>query len=537
MSKFCVNCGASLVDEAKFCSSCGAKQEAAPAPQPVAQPAPQPAPQPVEPATQPVYVQPVPAPVAAPIRKEPKKPLKIAGFLSFLKPIMVSALAVLMFIFAFLPLGKQPLDFQGVDVPVKVSALDNVSFLFSAIQSKDVEDLEEDYEAIMEDMVDEMEKYDLEDLVDDDGELTAKGENVYGKFAKKMYKLQLKTEDSKATASIIFKGILSLAYLAFAITAFIFAVLKLLAHLNILKGDKSYAKVYSFMFLTLSLLIALVSFSKLGASEDAKAGSGAVLSFVFFGIVFAAVTAINVIEGMRVKTSNIILSAVSAVLAILVISFAFAPAFSLEAKAHFGGKSKKATATTTFEQTFYEDNFTGFTEEELEAMDEGREALKEMKKKQLTAYFKAYFEGASESLEYVTVKEFEKGEANAEAEVIISEFFLMNSSIGGLFAIVPIIYLLGALGAAAVLGEIFSKFMTGKMNEKSFKSGKILAACLVGLAFLVNTIFVLVMNGMVGDYTKDFSIGIVFGQIFCLITAIALACIPVKNEELPVITQ
>ena len=102
MSKFCVNCGAALEDEARFCGVCGGEQPAAPAPVSVAPSVQQPVQQ--IPAWQPMQ------PPAKP--KKSKKKFILAGGIA----AAVAALA-LVFVFVILPMlrgGSSAASFESV---------------------------------------------------------------------------------------------------------------------------------------------------------------------------------------------------------------------------------------------------------------------------------------------------------------------------------------------------------------------------------------------------------------------------------------
>ena len=251
MSKFCINCGTSLVDEAKFCSACGHKQPTFTEQTETTPTIEQFVTQRVEPIYQdtPNFIE---YGSDKQLNKVEKKKTKI---INLIKLITLSTLSLVMFIMAFLPIYKVEQKISGEKVSVSINAIDNVIFMFDSFHSETYDELEDsDLYYQLEELEEE-----VEDIYEEDGEITPEVQRIISKYAKIFARLNLRSEDVSTTPSIITNGIISLTYLVISAITFIFAVIKLLANLEVLRTNKNLLIVYKLLVLTLGFEIILTA--------------------------------------------------------------------------------------------------------------------------------------------------------------------------------------------------------------------------------------------------------------------------------------
>lgn len=514
MSKFCINCGTSLVDEAKFCSACGHKQPTFTEQTETTPTIEQFVTQRVEPIYQdtPNFIE---YGSDKQLNKVEKKKTKI---INLIKLITLSTLSLVMFIMAFLPIYKVEQKISGEKVSVSINAIDNVIFMFDSFHSETYDELEDsDLYYQLEELEEE-----VEDIYEEDGEITPEVQRIISKYAKIFARLNLRSEDVSTTPSIITNGIISLTYLVISAITFIFAVIKLLANLEVLRTNKNLLIVYKLLVLTLGFAIILTALN-VNTERLAKIGGGALTTFIVFGIAFTSIIILNILNGAKFKISNLITRSISTIVAILVIALAFSPVFSAEITANFDNGNKR-TATTKFENEIYEEFFS-ISDEDMETIDYIKSLNKTSKKER--------FEEMALFLSGYTPQEIKKGEANYQIAYLIGTVFLSKSvdGISTIFAFTTLFFILALISATSLLIDNLKYFMTGKSDKISNMNNKILTLVFTAIAFILNIIFVITTNNMLSTYIPSIELILTAGPMIMLLFAIVLVCLPYKKEE------
>lgn len=530
MSKFCINCGNKIIDEARFCPSCGYKQ-----------------PDGIEPKVEPVTVeQKVEQPIKVetvitadpqlskpnvesipfveysqpPIKK--KKPADKKNVTGLIKSILLTTLSVLMFAMAFLPIYKVTYNpYEGLvagdeyNLTSKFNTVDNVILMFDSLHSKTDEEYQESniYFKLVEM---DLNQYDFINNPEEN-------KKVFAKAFKLIFRGMLQSEDYKTTPTIIISGLLSLAYLIVSALLFIFAILKLLFYLNVLKGNANPSLLFKLIFTCLGLLICLSAISA-NQSKLVKIGGGALTIYIAFGIIFALFITLNAINGEKLKKSTIVKRSISLASSILVIALCFSSVFSAKITGYLDSENSK-TATAKIELNYYDSVL-----QTIHIDEEKIELIKDMTLEEKREYYKELFEN---KIEHYSVYKIRKGEANKSIGYVISIVLATKTATGipTLFALTNLFLILALITATGVLSQNLKYFMSGNYCKTALKTNKILSLVFASIAFIINTIFIIFMNNMFNLYLSAMRLSLTAGLIFLIIFGITTLAIPDKKEK------
>ena len=525
MSKFCINCGNNIIDEAKFCPSCGHKQPCLV----------------VEPKAEPVKVEPKVEPALTvapqlfkpneesvpfversqpPIKKE--KTANKKRIIGLIKSALLTTLSVIMFAMAFLPIYKleynifEPLDYgDELNVTVKFNAIDNVIYMFDSFRSRTDEEITDS------NLTDKYEKLQID--IDDFIENPEENKKAFVKLIKISLRAFFQSEDYKTNPTLIIRGILSLAYLIVSALLFIFAIFKLLFYLNVLKGNANPSLLYKLIITCLGLLICLTAIL-VNQSKLIKIGGGALTTYIVFGIVFASIITLNAITGEKLKTSTIVKRSISLASSILVIALCFSSIFSVKVTGYLDSENLK-NATTKIEADYYNSVF-----QTIHTSEEEIELIKDMNLVEKREYYKELFEN---NVEYYSVYEIRKGEANESINYVISILLATKTATGipKLFALTNLFLMLALITATGVLSQNLKYFMSGEYCKIAIKTNKILSLVFASTAFVLNTIFIIFMNKMFDIYLSSIKLTLTAGLILLIIFGITTLAIPDKKDN------
>ena len=539
----CPQCGTENKDTTKFCRSCGNKlvEDAQVAEVPAYEPE---AEQPVY-AAEPVYAEPAPAP-------KPKKectffknhPLK-----SLIRVSVTLLLAIVMLFSCFTSVVKYTTDISGKEYKyfkkevlntdadtyaLKFSPVDLVVMALDSFQSKDDEDIADDWDDKLEALYDEM-----EEAEDDDKDMR----KLYAKYQKYEYRMNLQSEYTIPNFYLIIAGGFSIAYIVLAIIFIIKAILDFIFFFT----KKEYEPKSSLLSLlckigSMSLVVffmakmAVMSIGVTVADPEVNAlkmgGAGTVLTFVIIAVIGLVVYRF-IFEKVDIK--RLIFNTVSTVSAALIMCAFFMPLISSTVKTTFDGKSKATEASTTLDMedilvTFEEDFDGDYTDtvseikEELYAMDEKATA------KNILKYHEASKVGNKDndyngSLGKYSEKDFEKGEADGEVLGMykVGMIATFGSSAFTLFA--TILYMFAMFTASIMFSQGLANIATGKRSMGKTITAKIFTSILFALATLM-----VVILPMTYAYTAvSFSLGI--GTVVALIALIVVIACPAGDEK------
>lgn len=498
-AKFCRGCGEELVPEALFCSKCG-------------------------------------FPVSKPIENNATKSKSInKGYVKgIITKSIVTLVALLAFVFAFLPVITVKTKIYDIKVDFNVSVIDGIVFSFDAMQSLDDEELEDTrlYEKIS-DLSDELDKNDSDA---DDDEI----ERIVRKLLPLSIRLMLKSDAAPYAPSYtlnIFIGIIYLlvtvALLAFSVLDLVFFILK---KENIKYSASALRLLTSIPALSLVVYIAM-RFSFFSSTMDigfaqlsSGIGSGVLLNLIFTLAltIWLAVERIFIVEKPKVSAGIIVKRSLSLAVAVLLLFSVFIPVISFKVKTQFENSDEEKFAVTKLDSDIF--NEFALTDDMIEAFEkyEGSEA-----DESLMWYYN--------SLSSYTKRQFETGKANIVNTTIL--FYAFNgyggAKISWLIALIPMLMIFTSLMAAVIVWLNLYSITTGKSMHASVSiCAKIFAVLFTVLALAIVIVFITIAsynleNALEAAELAKSRIGvkIAAGSIVALVSSVIMASVPVRIKK------
>lgn len=526
MGKFCTNCGAQLSSDAKFCYNCGKQQDLVESSEISVE------------NQQVLESQPVKEPIETPIYNETneyckqnqnncknksfKSILKGGSVIDFIRKCLFTVLALVMFGLSFAPVYSYNFVYNKNDVKISYTAIDGITFMFDSFKSLTTEDLQDSDLAIeIEDLIKEM----AEEIFKN-GEISSYGENLLNQLCIKEIRLKLQEDTFNTMSIIVINGIFSLGYILLTASFLVLAVL------DLLKGNKnkyvSVLAVTSFAFSiilysTYSFMLKLINASS--STLDSSIGGGTLATLIISGIIFVAISVMRYIanKGKGLQKVNIIPRIVAIALSILVITLSFSSVYSVGVRTLFSERETKTEVSIKVDATL-------FTDFEITENEDAIESLKALSKASKQEYFENLFNDYGD----YTVREVKNGDCDAMTNNII---YLLAASklvvgVAQVFAIVPILFLLGLIFAAMVLSQNILYFMNGAYNEKFVRTSKTLSLVFALLGFIMSVLFLIIVNNFVSMYMpKGFTVSLASGVILLLVFAIANVICSTKIEN------
>ncbi|MBQ9744812.1 MAG: hypothetical protein IJW19_06790 [Clostridia bacterium] len=554
-TKNCTSCGAVVPANALFCTSCGAKINAsavASAPQTVQQNvAPQPvAPvQPAAPVQQPNPVYAAQRPMYNPqaVRPQPPKaPSKLTktGLITLIRNCAVMLMALLMVIFAFMPVttlsvGEEIID-DGPNLSVDISPIRGASLFLASIKSMDEDDVEDEYKDIMDELEDKYEDS-LDEFYDADewDDLKSNEQSDILNYADEMcyqeIRLMLSLEDASVPPQVFFAGIASIVYIALAIALLIVAAFNTFATFNLIKSPKGSLWKWTIKLITLvpAMLLLLnylysITYASVGDEDFTASMSVTAIATLVCGFIAIAGSAVlRLIFTNQRSISTLVKRGVALVIAIVVIALAGAPIISTTAKIEPDGMSKKKE----FAFSVAADIFVGvgyYDEDTWDNIDNYYEDPTTSDKKDM-------FEDRFDDFEWYSKKEIENGEADHINKSLVMMLYFMD--LGESMIVAPYIMLLqlvAVLGAVFVMWQMLQYFAYGSYSRGFTLAGKLLGLIAGVLYTIIIAVFVLFAMLAADVYAPSaFTLTIGLGLLAFGIFSIALLAMPLspKNRD------
>ncbi|MBQ9784605.1 MAG: zinc-ribbon domain-containing protein [Clostridia bacterium] len=519
MEKFCTNCGAALDENSVFCTACGTRQE-------TAEPAPE---------------KEAPAAKANPM--DTKRLIKLGiGALAFV-------LSFVMLILAFCPILRivQPGDFEA---EIKISPLQNIAFVFDAIQSKDYEDLQDTalydrYEDAIEDFYDELDGN--EDEYDD---LSAKAKRLYNKCSVYQTRLEMRGENFGLTPAMVIAAVLSLVYVLAAVALVAISLWYLLTvllgtagigdklgslrqSLSFLSASEESVKAYlvsavcALPMLMISLFASMFMTFEGESFKTVIAGPG-VCVIVFCAILFAGFIAEKVLAKEFKLDRALVTRGIAFVCALLLTVLAFAPVISTKIRAEFSGRSSEKTvrvgmSASILTSWYLTKEVKDDLKDSMETMEDVYDDKDDAREALLTAACPSFVSYKSRDVE------------DGEYDVTIGSFLLMSHVAGGymgmgwIFGLVTVLNALVAIAGCALMWYNLVAVAGGKSVSAIAKYAKRVALIAAVIALLLTVLFAIMTTSSIKKYLDndyEVSVGIAAGIVFMVIFAVVNFVLP-----------
>lgn len=530
--KFCPQCGTKLESDMRFCVVCGARQPEmnAEVETPIA-PARQ-----AEPITTPTEAVPVAVeteahetPVCKKLAWNRVKGANWGKISGIIRASVIMLAALLMLLTAFLPIftvspsGVSARASDMDEVELKISAAQNIVFLFDTLQQLDEEELEDSeladelYE-LQEELFEQMEADDADDFSD----LSDEGMAVFAEYILVGLRLGMQSENTATPYSLIALGVLSAAYIVLAVLAFLFALLHLLSACGVMKRLHFTRTVLSFAVLVPMLLFALQSAMTVFYAEPTAFSLSmtglSVWTVVLGGLVLASFVLTAALKKQLPTVPQMLKRLPAMAMAIALLCTLSGSVVNTNVKTEFANKSRKSEATMALPAGFF--NNLVLSENDYE---EYSKWVAETPEEEMNEYFEEYFEDFS----WYSKRQFERGDAYDENIHLLIEmgapfdFHLVMP----VFGIIPVLYILAAVAAALILWQNLVFLAGGKYRRWSVILSKILALVAM-LGALALAIVYVVMNNLIyiAEFIpKGYSLSVGAGVIAA--TALALAAV------------
>ena len=522
-NKFCTNCGAELEENVKFCTSCGTQ---------------------------------VTSEASAPEKEAPAQKntsMNTKKLLSLGVAALAFVLSFVMLILAFCPILKE-IQPGSLEAELKISPLQNVAFVFDAIQSKDYEDLEdtllyERYEDAAEEFYDE-----LDGDEDDYDDLSAKAKRLYNKCSILQTRLAMRTDTVGLNPSMLIAAVLSLVYVLvaaalFALSAWYLLTLLLgtegigeklegLRSLSFLNKPEACVKKYLIAALCALPMVAIALFGTMFMTFEGEslktviAGPG-VCVIVFSALLFGGLIAERMLAGECKLDRALITCGIAFVCALLLTVLAFAPVIRANIKAEFDGRSTKKTAHTSMSASALTSWFV--TKETKDQLKDSMEDMEDVYNDEDEAK-EMLVNSACPSFGYYKFRDVEDGEYN----VSILSFLLVTHVAGGylgmswVFGLVTLFNLLVVIAGCALMWCNLNAIAGGKTIEAIGKYAKCVGLIAAVVALLIAILFAIMTTSTIDKYMKNdykISVGVGAGIIFMVIFAVVNFLLPTIMDK------
>lgn len=544
----CPACGASVAANAAFCPRCGTRTDAPPAPRKCPSCSSELAPDvkfcptcgantaPEAPSAE---------PNPAPKQPKPKKEYDKDVIRSFVKKSVVLAVALLLFIFAFLPVFSYEFedsayidgDYEEFDVTLGFSAMDAIAMNFDAMQSLDYDDLEDSSLA---------EK--IEELAEEAED--AEKESEYIPIAKKATKLtmrlMLRYESSPYRILYLVAALLALVYFLAATALLVFSAMDFVCFL-LDKHDGPFAifeKLGTFVPLLLTAIPSVaiatsiathVSYYGFSTGTTAKTPATLVLSVIFALIAILTPVVMNLFfsdkkfsfKDPSINWISIAKKTVSCIAAFVLMVSVLLPVMSMKAETNFGYDDDTSKASVGINLLYFKE--LTLTEDE----SEGYEELSDDEDSAITA-MEYQFSGLSSY----------KKKAFAKGESMSTNYSLLNIatlgfglySVSFLFAAVPLLLLLAVIAAGVILWQNLYSLTEKKPDMQIVTtSARFVMIGAVALALILTLIFAIIASANFGeiDFDKDCDLSVSIGAapFFLLILAAIPLVLPMIDFD------
>lgn len=536
--KFCSQCGAPLGEDARFCSQCGTPILRETAPTPASPPISEQAPA-VTPESTPIYTAPAQVSYApTPKPKKEKNPQKRAFVRDIVTKSIVLLLAMLLVLFAFLPIISINFSFSVIDRE-SVFFLPDVSYSIIGVTRLSILSLSN-----MDGMESEDEIDSLYDYIDDFGEdlffdlfdassfegLSKKASTeITDNFTRPLISVILKSEMHSATPVCVF-AIFGILYLLSALAFLVMAVLSFVGVFTKGRlGGKGIERALCALSAALFVLpIALFSLKDFFLYGTTSVRATLITSFVLSTLILVWLFLSNVIfNRTRFSLKNILLRSFSFVLCILILSMCGSAFFSAKISVPEYGKEKRSVVTSSFGTEGF--GLFSLDREDKLNLDEfynesSREAIDETLSWRLN-YFRWWTNNQLKGTEkYMVLSE------SGILTTLLGAYNLHHTAF--LFTLIPWLIFLVACCAAFLLWQSACYFLSAPYCRLACLLSKIVmgvfTACSLALTILM-LIFLTLSIGFYGITT--FSVSIAAGVILLCIFVGACAFIPSKDYK------
>ncbi|MBQ8392258.1 MAG: hypothetical protein IJX51_00655 [Clostridia bacterium] len=549
-TKNCTSCGAAVPANALFCTSCGTKVNASAvdsAPQAVQQNA---APQPVAPVQQPNPVYAAQRPVYNPqaVRPQPPKaPSKITktGLITLIRNCVVMLMALLMVIFAFMPVttfeSNEEIIEDGPNMAIDISPVRAVSLFISSMKSMDEDDVNDEYDDVMDELKDKYEDsldefYDADDWDDLKSNEQSDIINYVDQVLYEELRLMLSLEDTSVPPQVFFAGIASIAYIALAIALLIVAAFNTFATFNLIKSPKGSLWKWTVKLITLvPALLLLLNYLyaityKQGSSHitNTHLSVTAIVTLVCGFIAIASSAVLRLIFTNQRSISTLVKRGVALVIAIVVIALAGAPIISTTAKIEPENMSKKKEFSFSVDADIFVG--MGFNEEDTwDYIDNKYTDPTRTEKKEI-------FEDRLNHFSLYTKKEIENGDADyINTELVVMLYYMYVGETMMVAPYIMILQIIALLGAVFVMWQMLQYFAYGSYSRGFTLAGKLLGL-IAGVLYTIIISALVVMAMLAADsyapsaFTLTIGLGLLAFGIFC-IALLAMPLSPRKHDE------
>ncbi len=320
------------------------------------------------------------------------------------KSLLVLTAALLMLIASFVPIVGIKYDIYGQEVKVKFNALDGVAICLNSMISLDSDTVIEDQEELAERYSDYSDEWE-----------NGKELNKLSKYVKKLFYLQLRSEETRLSPSLIIIALFSLAQIMLSILLTVFAAL---SGVSLLKDNVKDPSFLSFLFMGLNAVIVAAnaySFKFLPMLGGSKITFFASIAVIFAFIVMICFFLVRVIaEKEEVKIGDLVKHSISLVFAIIMLFSCSAPVVSTEVKTLFANKENAERVKTTLDASVF--SKFGLSADERDEYAEMSDYEKAGTAEVYTALFNLY-----------TKREFKNGEASVLNEELYAYLLLCDA--------------------------------------------------------------------------------------------------------------
>lgn len=450
-------------------------------------------------------------------------------------------LAILMTVFSFLPVFKyevsEEIGEEELSLDFNFSAVDAVTLLLDSFKDEDediedaLEELQDAYAEDLEEATDDLDYTDEDDLEKIQKITIELTEKYAGKIGFLTIRSQYATEDYTTKLRDFVGGVAAIlyivaavAFLAFAILNFVFALL----------GKKSFFKLSVSLMCLLASIVPAISYAigtMVGATGSIGLGGTLIMIFAFVGVA-ALLGERFIIDRCGVNVRAVIVRAISAALVgvmLILSSSAIATVKVDDAKYKKGDNIKETDisiglSTDEFNQMF------DLSEEEIEAFP----------KKITTKVAKQMLEGVEDRAKNVfasyTKSQIEDGDADSAIYPIAQLLVVVSGGrdMAPILALASVVTFLMTLAAGLILWQTLFAIANGSSGKKAINIARIFNVIFAAATLVFAIMFILFAKSSIDLVkAKDLSAGIGTGIIFYTVFAIAHFFVPFgkKNVE------
>lgn len=460
---------------------------------------------------------------SAPMADKPRK--AGAWGATVIRNIVIMALAVLLFLGAFFPIGSLDLkenvylgkafDLENVDTQFTLNAFQYLALFFDSFN--DVEGMED-----LPDLLDEYYEIrdELEELEENDFEhLSANDKRMLNKLYFVVCRLNVQLDGKGPDILLGFRAALGILNLIVSTALFVLALLNLLATWNIIKRAKVPLYRWTVALFTVTPAVILATYYVEHLYMGSGMSSMAISSVCCVAAVVVASMILRYIFSSVDTVRNIVLRSVSLALCVGVFCLALAPVFGASFKSRESGANYTRNVRVTHKADFFE------VLRDSDTVNEQVEELKGMTKDEKIDYFSNEMKAFS----YMSKKEIESNYGTSVNTGILTELLgaKMADLDRNLFSIATLFFILAAMGALLVVWQSLYFFVTGKHIGLVVWISKIFTAAMSATALAIGIVFVVRMAYYAETYiSSDYRVRIGAGVILMTIFAFGAACCP-----------